>query len=42
MDFSFKLYLAEVEKRDVIGFANLLKKAANNQPVTIFEPRKPP
>jgi hypothetical protein len=34
MDFSFKLYLAEVEKRDVLGFANLLKKASNNQPVT--------
>ncbi len=37
MDFSFKLYLAEVEKRDVLGFANLLKKAANNQPVTNTE-----
>ena len=37
MDFSFKLYLAEVEKRDVLGFANLLKKASNNQPVTDAE-----
>ena len=34
MNISFKQYLVEVEKTQVIGFANMLTKAATNKPVT--------
>lgn len=34
MNISFKQYLVEVEKSQVINFANMLTKAATNKPVT--------